>query len=339
MLEEGYYSIVILPPAPLRPFYHRYADKIRNQARECRTTIMPHLTITGFEATPENAAALAEDLEVKLSETQPFPLEVGKQQVMANSRFPRNLSLMVTSTGRFQDFCNKVISHTSRFTGISRRDLEPFVPHIVIVEDYPVYRGSKIMSVAESEWSNLSFEVDRIFVVKEVNGAFQIPHEIPLCGAKMRETMPPRAKTENSEFLLATLFAFGKPIVSKLRLQKLVYILGREYLAEQAYTFHAAEYGPYSSNIREIARSLQWEGILNVTEEFKPNGKIEYTFDLTDHGKIVAGQYYMNHRSEADDMISCFREFGDRSVKYLLDHVHSRYPEMRDNKYNTDEFN
>ncbi|MFC7229982.1 PadR family transcriptional regulator (plasmid) [Salinirubellus salinus] len=132
----------------------------------------------------------------------------------------------------------------------------------------------------------------------------------------------------------------GDQIEGRTRLQKLVFLMEQE-LDEEAktalnlpdYNFIPYDYGPFSKALYDDLDSLEEDGLIRVEEEDMADGKVKYTYQLTDDGKSWVDQRLPQDapnsvRERAEALKS---EFNGVLLSDLIDTVYAEYPKYAEN--------
>jgi len=132
----------------------------------------------------------------------------------------------------------------------------------------------------------------------------------------------------------------GDQIEGRTRLQKLVFLMEQELEDESAasldspdYNFIAYDYGPFSKDLYDDLDSLEDDGLINMEEEDMADGKVKYSYQLTEEGRSwVRHQLFDESASTAhalaEDLAS---QYNGMLLSDLIDEVYAEYPEYAKN--------
>lgn len=134
----------------------------------------------------------------------------------------------------------------------------------------------------------------------------------------------PRVAREKGRWILALLHAMGGVVESATRLQKLFFLLKREFgISEIPYDFLPFLRGPFSDGINDDVLDLEIGGFLSVGREV-----VEPThYALTPKGERVAKGVFENMPDEYKKTLTKLKKFNEMGLPELLDYVYARYPE------------
>jgi DNA-binding MarR family transcriptional regulator len=136
---------------------------------------------------------------------------------------------------------------------------------------------------------------------------------------------PPKVSAEKAKekgkWLLALLHAAGGAVEGSTRLQKLCFLLKREFgLSELPYNFLPFLHGPFSTDINDDALDLEIAGLIEVER-----GMVEPTlYVLTPKGRKVAKEIYKKIPEKG--VLSRVRRFNQMGLVELLKYVYAKYP-------------
>ncbi|ATW87035.1 PadR family transcriptional regulator [Halohasta litchfieldiae] len=132
----------------------------------------------------------------------------------------------------------------------------------------------------------------------------------------------------------------GDQIEGRTRLQKLVFLMEQELeddstasLDSSDYNFIPYDYGPFSKELYDDLDSLEDAGLINMEEEDMADGKVKYSYRLTEEGQSWV-QYQLADKSAAtahslaEDLAS---EYNGMLLSELIDEVYAEYPEYAKN--------
>ncbi|QLG28181.1 helix-turn-helix transcriptional regulator [Halorarum halophilum] len=132
----------------------------------------------------------------------------------------------------------------------------------------------------------------------------------------------------------------GDEIEGRTRLQKLVFLMEQELEEESKssldspdYGFIAYDYGPFSKELYDDLDSLEDADLIDVEEEDITDGKVKYTYRLTEEGRSWARHLIDNEGatgvySLAEDLKE---EYNDMLLSDLINKVYAEYPEYAKN--------
>ncbi|RLM83530.1 hypothetical protein D3D02_17820 [Halobellus sp. Atlit-38R] len=134
---------------------------------------------------------------------------------------------------------------------------------------------------------------------------------------------------------LALLEASGRDLQGKTRLQKLAFLLDEEELGDQfdAYSFRKYDYGPFSKQLLEDIESLERKGIVDIQESRTLGGNKRYDYELTAMGENVIEE--LLQMGDVEEVFEAAQrvvaEYGEMSLRELIEHVYDAYPEYEEN--------
>lgn len=147
-----------------------------------------------------------------------------------------------------------------------------------------------------------------------------------------------RSKLKTPELLLLTiLHAVGGIIKGATKLEKLVFLLEREYGVplKDFFKYFKYLYGPYSPDVMRSSYILAYYYFINIDEKVYPRdvkGEKEWVlriFRLTDKGRDFAKELYDDLDKEIKEKIFELRRFNKMSTREILDYVYAKYPEFK----------
>jgi len=140
---------------------------------------------------------------------------------------------------------------------------------------------------------------------------------------------------------MALLYACdGEEIEGRTRLQKLVFLMEQEIddeieqvLQSPKYSFVPYDYGPFSRELYDDLDRLEEDGLIEVEEEDTTDGKVKYTYRLTEEGESWVQLQLSEHSPGA---VFQFAEelkgtYNDMLLSDLIDRVYAEYPEYAEN--------
>jgi DNA-binding HxlR family transcriptional regulator len=145
----------------------------------------------------------------------------------------------------------------------------------------------------------------------------------------------PKTLTERERWILALLHALGGEIKGSTRLQKLLFLLKREFdvVGDQFYEFRALYFGPFSAEIIEDVRGLEKAGLIDIEievfepEELSEDGVIRRTYKLSIGGERIAFETFNKLPDKTKRALLSLRQFNGMPLKELIGYVYSKYPE------------
>lgn len=141
---------------------------------------------------------------------------------------------------------------------------------------------------------------------------------------------------------MALLYACGgDEIEGRTRLQKLVFLMEQELdeevmaaLQSPDYGFIPYDYGPFSKALYDDLDSLDESSLIEVDEENMADGKVKYTYRLTDDGESWL-QDQVDHDKDAEVVHSLAKnlksDYNDKDLSDLIDEVYAEYPKFAEN--------
>ena len=127
----------------------------------------------------------------------------------------------------------------------------------------------------------------------------------------------------------------GKPIIHKLRLQKLIFLLQKEIIEpgllsiiQGSYDFRPYNYGPFSEEVIDDIEFLKDLGLVEVAEK---NGSEVYK--LTNKGKQLFEKILSTFKNDAqfrkafEKITELKKRWVKEELEKLLKYVYERYPE------------
>jgi uncharacterized protein len=135
------------------------------------------------------------------------------------------------------------------------------------------------------------------------------------------------------DFALAALAQAPGQTFTPVQLQKFLFILDRNIGARvggTGFDFQPYHYGPFDSNVYATLRSLQVEGLAEITmAEFGSNRR---TYGLTEAGQAAGGEIAAQLNSEVRDyMVEASKFVRAQSFESLVSSIYKAYPEMKVN--------
>lgn len=133
----------------------------------------------------------------------------------------------------------------------------------------------------------------------------------------------------------------GDNIEGRTRLQKLVFLMEQELddeigrlIQSPDYNFVPYDYGPFSKQLYNDLDSLEEAGLIKVDEEDMVDGKVKYTYHLTDRGESwVRDQFDSNTGIQEIGLLAdrLKSKYNDVLLSELIEEVYSEYPEYAEN--------
>jgi uncharacterized protein YwgA len=134
---------------------------------------------------------------------------------------------------------------------------------------------------------------------------------------------------------LALLYASGREVNGKTRLQKLAFLLDREELGSNfnAYQFKKYDYGPFSKHLLQDTEKLENKGVVDISEKPTYSGNIRYDYQLEeDWLEPVEELAEDNDISEifesAEELV---QKHSEKSIRDLVEYIYEKYPEYQKN--------
>lgn len=134
---------------------------------------------------------------------------------------------------------------------------------------------------------------------------------------------------------LALLYASGRNIKGKTRLQKLAFLLDKEELGDnfKAYNFKKYDYGPFSKHLLQDTEGLKRDGVvdINKTRTFSGNARYDYELEENWLGEVedLAEEKDISEIFEAAEML--VEKHKDKSIRDLVEYIYEKYPEYEKN--------
>ena len=134
---------------------------------------------------------------------------------------------------------------------------------------------------------------------------------------------------------LALLYASGRDIKGKTRLQKLAFLLDKEELGDnfKAYDFKKYDYGPFSKHLLQDTESLKREGVVDINKTRTFSGNARYDYELEDDWRED-----VRDLAEEDDISEIFEaaeqlveKHEDKSIRDLIEYIYDEYPGYEEN--------
>ena len=128
---------------------------------------------------------------------------------------------------------------------------------------------------------------------------------------------------KKGKWILALLHAMGGAIEGSTRLQKMLFLLKREFgISELPYNFLPFLHGPFSSEINYDALDLELTGLLSIGREI-----LEPTlYTLTPEGVKAATEVYSEMPADAKKALSEVRKFNEMDLQKFINYIYTKYP-------------
>jgi uncharacterized protein YwgA len=299
-----------------------YSDRLALISPVVNVAEIPHITLTGIEISSDDPEIdfWLSDLRAIMAGLKSFKLELGKQIRMSGGRLPDNFSLSVPATSDLLQLTEKVIEVThAHFPKLEKRSLWSLTEHVCLVEHIPDQYRSQVAWEAEKLWQPLSFQVDRLWLVKK-EGTQSTRQPIDLSDKAqdiwLHSLMPDDYKTR---WVLANVFAH-RGTLDKITLQKQLFLIDQECGGSRTnWNFQPYWHGPYSWELQNLADAITTSGLA---------GQHGDNLFLTELGSKVAALCYADlEDQERFSIAKCMRRHGDKSTDQLLNYVHGEYPD------------
>jgi uncharacterized protein YwgA len=134
---------------------------------------------------------------------------------------------------------------------------------------------------------------------------------------------------------LALLYASGREVKGKTRLQKLAFLLDEEELGDQfkAYSFKKYDYGPFSKQLLQDTERLKRDGVVEIdkTRTFSGNSRYDYELeeDWIEDVEYLAEDDDISEIFEAAEKI--VEKHEGKSIRDLVEYIYNEYPEYEEN--------
>jgi len=145
----------------------------------------------------------------------------------------------------------------------------------------------------------------------------------------------PETLSRKQKWILTLLHALGGEIKGSTRLQKLLFLLEREFdvIGDEYYEFKPLHFGPFSWEIIKDTEELQKAGFIDVEQEVfeseQPfeDGLIRRNYKLSLSGERIAFEIFNNLSERNTQALLELRRFNGMKLPELVDYVYSKYPE------------
>lgn len=134
---------------------------------------------------------------------------------------------------------------------------------------------------------------------------------------------------------LALLYASGREIKGKTRLQKLAFLLDEEELGDnfKAYNFKKYDYGPFSKHLLQDTERLNREGVVDINKTRTFSGNARYDYELEDDWleevEDLAEEEGIREIFEAAEQL--VKKHEDKSIRDLVEYIYDKHSEYEKN--------
>jgi DNA-binding HxlR family transcriptional regulator len=140
--------------------------------------------------------------------------------------------------------------------------------------------------------------------------------------------------SKRAKQLLYVIYEAGEKIVGTTRMEKLPFILEKEFEMRFNYHYKPMNYGPYSIELLDEIDALQREGYIEISEEFVPvkteDGSTKETerrsYILTKKGIELGKNLKSKVPPIEQKTLNFIKKYNQLSLNSLLDFVHGKYP-------------
>lgn len=130
---------------------------------------------------------------------------------------------------------------------------------------------------------------------------------------------------------LAVLYSMNGHVMTRTRMMKLSFLTETqlpETTPEIDVGFYPYDYGPYSQKLVGTIQKLDSQNVIDVTEKTGGNTKYAYNMPSNTHMELTD----LATENDAVNAIvttanETANEYGDYSIRELLDHIYESYPE------------
>jgi DNA-binding HxlR family transcriptional regulator/uncharacterized protein YwgA len=186
-----------------------------------------------------------------------------------------------------------------------------------------------------SQYKIISVEKEKSFPFKETitltNEGLELAKRIKIAYVSIDSNISYRAK-----ILLYMMHVLGGEIIGSTKMEKLPFLLEKEFDVKLGYHYNPMDYGPYSIELLNEINILQMKGYISVREEVVPikekgttKAVERRTYCLTDKGKEKNNKMLQELNQNIRDSIEKIRKYNDMNLNDLLDYVHTKYPEYK----------
>lgn len=191
-----------------------------------------------------------------------------------------------------------------------------------------------------SKYKIISVKKEKSFPFKETisltEGGRELAKRIKIAFVTVDSTISKRAK-----ILLHMLHVLGGEIVGTTKMEKLPFLLEKEFSVQLGYNYCPMDYGPYSIELLNEINILQTNGYISIYDELVPikekgtSKTVERrTYCLTEKGREKTKKIFNELDQKTRDSVEKIRHYNDMSLSELLDYVHTKYPEYKKNSKN-----
>lgn len=147
-----------------------------------------------------------------------------------------------------------------------------------------------------------------------------------------------RSKLGTPERLLSTvIYAVGGEVKGATKLEKLVFLLEKEYGVplKDFFRYFAYLYGPYSPEVMRSSYILAYYHFIDIKEEVYvldvegEKERVLRVFRLTDKGRDFAEELLEKLPEEVKEKLVKLRRFNNMTTRQILDYVYAKYPEFK----------
>lgn len=139
--------------------------------------------------------------------------------------------------------------------------------------------------------------------------------------------------SKRAKILLHMLYELGGEVKGTTRMEKLPFLLEKEFGVNLAYHYIPMDYGPYSIELLDEINLLQKKGYIDVKEEIVPvteNGETKdverRVYCLTNKGKEKNEKLTQELADETKNSVHKVRRYNEMPLRELLEYVHKKYP-------------
>ena len=321
MARSTLHIVAVVPPSSVLSILMGIADRLHIISPSSHKTLLPHLCLTAVYDHEEQVDVWKAELHTVLSLFRPFTIEVGKAIRMSNGPLPDNFSLPVPTTAELEAISRAIASITHRhFPELDENGLRSMTDHIYLIEKIPDGPRHFVVKEATKLWSPRSFEVDSIRIL-DVDGYCIKTETIPLAGAQAFDYSIIDKLGEDQQWILAMLHALGGYVESKLKYQKMLFLVDYEGMNKRnRFNYAPYTHGPWSGDLERETRQLQTHGLFRYAD---------HACTLTETGQEIAAEIFTRLPPLLRDKIAkCVKKYGNRSTTEIQTYVHYTYPEL-----------
>lgn len=213
-----------------------------------------------------------------------------------------------------------------------------FTELMKITEGNPRTLSDRIKEL--SEYNIISAQKDTAFPFKETikltEEGIELAKRIKIAYANSEGVISKRA-----EILLYMIGELGNEIKGTTKMEKLPFLLEKEFGVTLAYHYIPMEYGPYSIELLDEINLLQLKDYITIKEELVPVTENNETkeverrvYCLTEKGKEKSQKISQQISEEIKISIQNIKRYNDMTLRELLNYVHTSYPEYKKNNKN-----